>query len=160
MIEFYHEFASIILPLHIFSAVIWIGAMIGYILAAYPSIKQIPNEKLLVRTSLRTLRRLFNMILIVSLVLGVSGVIIAIGASYGDRDPLLATIINTKEALWIFMFLNTFFAYYKVLEAKTKCFASDSAGARDNVRLISHYLIVINIFLGVIAAYFGMMLRN
>jgi len=160
LIEFYHNFENIILPLHIFSAVIWIGAMIGYLFSTYPAIKQIPNEKLLVRTSLRTLRRLFNLIIIVSVVLGVTGIIIAIGQSYSDKDPLLATIINTKQALWIFMFFNTIFAYYKVLDAKKRCFASDSAGARDNVRLISHYLIVINIFLGVIAAYFGMMLRG
>ncbi len=142
------------------STVIWVGAMIGYIVSTYPSIKQIPNEKLMIRTSLRTLRRLFNLILVVSLVLVITGVIIAIGASYADQDPLLATILSTKEALWIFMFFNTVFSFYKVLQAKKSCLASDSGAAKDNVRLISHYLIVINIFLGVIAAYFGMMLRS
>ena len=160
MSEFYYNYASIILPLHIISAVVWLGAMIGYIVSTYPSIKQIPNEKLMIRTSLRTLRRLLNLILIVSVVLVISGVIIAIGASYADKDPLLATIINTKEALWIFMFFNTVFSFYKILQAKKSCLASDSGAAKDNVRLVSHYLIVINIFLGLIAAYFGMMLRS
>lgn len=139
---------------------IWIGAMIGYLFAGYPAINQIPNEKMMVRTSLRTLRRLFNLIIIVSIVLGVTGVIIAVGGSYADKDPILATITSTKEALWIFMFLNTIVSYYKVFQAKKKCMASNSAAARDNVRLITHYLILINIFLGFCAAYFGMMLRN
>lgn len=142
------------------SAVIWIGSLIGYVVASYPAIKQIPNEKLLVRTSLRTLRRLLGLNIIVSVTLVITGVIISIGASYGDKDPLLATIINTKESLWIFMFLNTIVGFYKVLQAKKRCMASDSGGARDNVRLVSNYLIVINIFLGIIAAYFGMMLRS
>lgn len=142
------------------SAVIWIGAMVGYLLSTYPSIKQIPNEKLMIRTSLRTLRRLFNLILIVSIILVTTGVVIAMGASYVDQDPLLSAIINTKEALWIFMFFNTIFSFYKILQAKKSCLASDSGAAKDNVRLISHYLIVINIFLGGIAAYFGMMLRS
>ena len=160
MSEFYHNYASIILPLHIISAVIWLGSMIGYIASTYPSIRQIPNEKLMIRTSLRTLRRLMNLILVVSVVLLISGLIIAIGSSYADKDPLLAAILNTKEALWIFMFFNTIFSFYKILEAKKSCLASDSGAARDNVRLVSHYLIVINIFLGLIAAYFGMMLRS
>ncbi len=160
MEEFYYNYVSIILPLHVISAVIWIGAMVGYIFASYPAIKQIPNEKLMVRTSIRTLRRLFALILILSVILVLTGVIIAVGASYADKDPLLATIINTKEALWIFMFFNTVFSFYKILEAKNRCMASDSAAAKDNVRLISNYLIVINIFLGIIAIYFGMMLRS
>jgi len=157
---FYHEFVSIILPLHIVSAIIWIGGMISYVWASYPSIKQIPNEKLMIRTSLRTLRRLLNLFFIVSIITVITGLIIAVGANYADKDPLLATIINTKQALWIFMFFNLMFSFYKVLESKKECLASRSGTAKDNVRLVSNYLIVINIFLGLIAAYFGMMLRN
>ncbi len=134
--------------------------MVGYVVSTYPSIKQIPNKKLMVRTSIRTLRRLSQLIIVVSIILGITGVMIAIGASYGDKDPLLAAIINTKEALWIFMFLNTIVIFYKVLQSKQKCMASDAAGAKDNVRLISNYLIMVNIFLGLTATYFGMMLRN
>ncbi|MCH9814516.1 MAG: hypothetical protein K0U47_11315 [Epsilonproteobacteria bacterium] len=160
MSTFYYNFASIILPIHIISAVIWVGAMVGYVVSTYPSIKQIPNKKLMVRTSIRTLRRLSQLIIVVSIILGITGVMIAIGASYGDKDPLLAAIINTKEALWIFMFLNTIVIFYKVLQSKQKCMASDAAGAKDNVRLISNYLIMVNIFLGLTATYFGMMLRN
>jgi hypothetical protein len=114
----------------------------------------------MIRTSLRTLRRLLNLFFIVSVITVFTGVIIAVGADYADKDPLLATIINTKEALWIFMFFNLMFSFYKVLHSKKECLASNSGAAKDNVRLISHYLIVINIFLGLIAAYFGMMLRN
>jgi uncharacterized membrane protein len=158
--EFYHEFASIILPLHIVSAIVLIGSMIGYVWASYPAMKQIPNEKLMIRTGLRTLRRLLNLSFIVSVILVVTGIIIAIGANYADKDPLLATIISTKEALWIFMFFNTIFSFYKILQSKKECLASNSGAAKDNVRLVSNYLIVINIFLGLIASYFGMMLRN
>lgn len=160
MSEFYHNYANIILPLHIISAVIWVGAMIGYVMSSFPAIKQIPNEKLMVRTSIRTLRRLSQLIIVVSIILGITGVMIAIGASYGDKDPLLAAIINTKEALWIFMFLNTMVIFYKVLQSKKRCLDSDAAGAKDNIRLISNYLIMVNIFLGLTAAYFGMMLRS
>jgi hypothetical protein len=38
--------------------------------------------------------------------------------------------------------------------------ASDSEQAKDNVRLISHYLFVINIFLGLSALYFGLALKG
>ena len=141
------------------SAVIWIGAMIGFVMSSYPAIKQIPNEKLMVRTSIRTLKRLLGLFLIVSITLLISGLMISIGALYNEKDPLLATITSTKEILWLFMFINVAYAYFKILEAKKRCQASDSLGANDNIRLVSNYLIMINVFLGIIASYFGLMLR-
>lgn len=142
------------------SAVIWVGGMVGFIISSYPAIKQIPNEKLMVRTSIRTLKKLLGLFLIVSISLLISGFIISIGASYNEKDPVLSTIIGTKEILWLFMFINITYAYFKTLQAKKRCLDSDSTGAGDNIRLISNYLLMINIFLGVIASYFGLMLRG
>jgi hypothetical protein len=77
-----------------------------------------------------------------------------------EVNPFLSTIINTKEMLWLFMSAISIVVYLKAIGAKKKCFASNSAGARDDVRLISNYLIIMNIFVGLIALYFGMMFRD
>ena len=155
---FYEEFAFVILPIHLFASIVWIGGMVMFIVAVYPSIKQIPNEKLMIRTSLRTLRRYFNFLFPFTILLAVSGIVMEIGAGYESKDPTLGAIVGTKEAIWVLMFFNFLLAYYKVFEAKKRCMASDSEHAKDNVRLIAHYLFGINIFLGLVALYFGLIL--
>ncbi len=129
-----------------------------FIIAVYPSLKQIPNEKMMIRTSLRTFRRYFNFLFPFIMILALTGAIMEIGQGYETKDPTLGAIVGSKEAIWVLMFLNYLFGYYKIIEAKKRCLASDSPQAKDNIRLISHYLFVINIFLGLTALYFGMML--
>ncbi len=154
----YESFSFIILPLHLISSVVWIGGMVMFIVAVYPSIKQIPNEKMMIRTALRTLRRYFNFLFPFTIFLTLSGAIMEIGEGYESKDPTLGAIVGTKEAIWVLMFLNYLFAYYKIMEAKKRCMASDAEQAKDNIRLIAHYLFTINIFLGLTALYFGLML--
>jgi len=154
----YEEFAFIILPLHNIASIIWIGGMVMFIVAVYPSVKQIPNEKVMIRTSLRTFRRYFNFLFPFIMILAITGAIMEIGEGYETKDPTLGAIVGTKEAIWVLMFLNYLFGYYKIIEAKKHCLASDSPQAKDNIRLIAHYLFTINIFLGLTALYFGLIL--
>ncbi len=158
MQDFYESYAFIILPLHLISSIVWIGGMVMFIVAVYPSIKQIPNEKMMIRTSLRTLKRYFNFLFPFIILLALTGAVMELGQDYGHKDPTLGAIVGTKEAIWVLMFLNFLLAYYKVGEAKKRCLASDSEQAKDNVRLIAHYLFTINIFLGLTALYFGLIL--
>jgi len=155
---FYEEFAFIILPLHNIASMVWIGGMIMFIVAVYPSVKQIPNEKVMIRTSLRTFRRYFNFLFPFIMILAITGVIMEIGQGYETKNPTLGAIVGTKEAIWVLMFMNFLLGYYKIIEAKKRCLASDSEHAKDNIRLIAHYLFTINIFLGLTALYFGMIL--
>jgi len=155
---FYEEFAFIILPLHNIASMVWIGGMIMFIVAVYPSAKQIPNEKVMIRTSLRTFRRYFNFLFPFIMILAITGVIMEIGQGYETKNPTLGAIVGTKEAIWVLMFMNFLLGYYKIIEAKKRCLASDSEHAKDNIRLIAHYLFTINIFLGLTALYFGMIL--
>lgn len=112
----------------------------------------------MIRTSLRTFRRYFNFLFPFIMILAITGVIMEIGQGYETKDPTLGAIVGTKEAIWVLMFMNFILGYYKIIEAKKRCLASDSEHAKDNIRLIAHYLFTINIFLGLTALYFGMML--
>jgi hypothetical protein len=115
---------------------------------------------MLTRTALRTIRRLTNLSLVVASLVLLSGLVIFMGESYADINPFLSTIISTKVFLWIFMFINTLLILQKAIKARKMCLASDSGGARDSVSFISHYLIILNIFLGIISIYFGMMFSD
>jgi uncharacterized membrane protein len=132
--------------------------MVMFIVAVYPSLKQIPNEKMMIRTALRTFRRYFNFLFPFIMILALSGIVMELGLGYESKDPTLGAIVGAKEAIWVLMFLNFLLGYYKIIEAKRRCLASDSEQAKDNIRLIAHYLFTINIFLGLCALYFGLML--
>jgi len=158
--EFYIDFLPLIFAIHIFCAVIWVGGMMFFTLSVYPSVLQIPNEKMFVRTSIRTLIRFFRFLMPVSLLLGVSGFLIAEGKDFAHQDPVMSVIVTSKEFIWLFMFGLYLFSFYKIKEAKQRCLASDSEQARDNIKLISYYLFTMGSLLGLCAIYFGFMLRG
>ncbi len=160
MESFLKEYEAIILPLHLLSAIVWIGGMIMFIFAVYPSLKQIPNEKSMTRTALRTFRRYFNFLFFFIIISMITGVVMEMGGGYESRSPTLGAIVSTKEAIWVLMFLNFLFSYFKIIEAKNKCLNSDVDAAKDNIRLITYYLFGINIFLGIVALYFGLILQG
>ena len=160
MDKFYVDFLPLVFAVHIFCAVIWVGGMIFFIFNVYPSNLQIPNEKMFVRTSIRTLMRFFRFLMPVTLLLGVSGFLMADGKDFTHRDPVMSVIVTSKEFIWLFMFMLYIFAFYKVKEAKQKCLASDSEHAKDNIKLISYYLFGMSSLLGLCAIYFGFILRG
>ena len=156
----YLEYLPVIFAVHLFSAIVWVGGMITFSLTVYPSVAQIPNEKMFIRTALRTLNRFFRLLLPVSLLLGVSGMMLAYAKDFAHRDPVLSVIVTSKEFIWLFMFALYLYAYYKIKEARAKCLASDSEHAKDNVRLIAWYIFGMGTLLGFCAAYFGYLLRS
>jgi len=158
--EFYVGYLPYIFTVHIFSAVFWVGGMISFTLTVYPSVQQIPNEKMFIRTALRTLNRFYRLLIPISLLLGISGFLMAMGKDFAHRDPVLAVIVTSKEFIWFFMFVLYLYGYYKIKEARERCLASDSEHARDNVKLIAYYLFGISSLLGLVAIYFGYMLRS
>ena len=158
--EFYVGYLPYIFTVHIFGAVFWVGGMISFTLTVYPSLRQIPNEKIFIRTALRTLNRFYRLLIPVSLLLGISGFLMATGKDFAHQDPVLAVIVTSKEFIWFFMFVLYLYGYHKIKEARERCLASDSEHARDNVKLIAYYLFGISSLLGLVAIYFGFMLRS
>jgi len=67
-------------------------------------------------------------------------------------------MVTTKEAIWLFMAILSIYAFRKTVDAKSKCLASDTPQAKDNIRLVTNYLFVVMLFLGIAALYFGVML--
>ncbi len=156
--RFVTEYHTLFLALHLLAGTLWIGAMAMFVLAVYPSLKQIPNEKMMIRTAIRTLRRYFFWVVWLAAISGTTGVAMVIGAGYMQRSPITAAMVSTKEAIWLFMAVLSYVAFRRIVNAKARCMASDTPQAKDNIRLVSSYLFVVMIFLGIAALYFGVML--
>ena len=154
-----NEYLGIILTVHILSVIIWIGGMVTFMFSLYPSVLQIPNDKLMIRTSIRSLNRYFKILLPSVVILGISGILMEISGNYDAQAPTIEAMIGAKEAIFVLMSVNFSFGFYKIKEAKQRCMKSDIHYAQDNIRLIIHYFFGLNILLGIFALYFGIMIR-
>ena len=156
----YENFAAFIVPIHLLSTVLWIGGMVMFVFSVYPSLKQIPNQKQMIRTSFRVLKRFYNILIPAMVLQALSGVVMEYGRHYEEMDPTLVAIVGAKEAIWALMFMIAIFGYYKISDTKKKCLGDEPELAYDNIRLIAHYLFAISIFLGLFAIYFGLILER
>jgi len=80
----YENFAAFIVPIHLLSTVLWIGGMVMFVFSVYPSLKQIPNQKQMIRTSFRVLKRFYNILIPAMVLQALSGVVMEYGNSCGD----------------------------------------------------------------------------
>ena len=78
MTEFFNNFSSIIVFLHVISAVIWVGGMIAIRFAVHYSIQEIEEPKIKLGRTLENLRRFFNMVIPAILVLLITAIIMII----------------------------------------------------------------------------------
>ncbi len=152
---------NLILMIHIASAIVWVGASFIFSMSVFPSLAQIPNERMIVRTTIRIMFRYLKVTFGASVTLLFS----AIFLYYKNykillSNPILNTIILTKVFIWFIMTISYIYAYFKTKQAKSICFSGNSLKAVDMLKVIANYIFVFNIMIGFVAIYFGVMLRS
>jgi uncharacterized membrane protein len=151
---------DLIIMIHIASAIVCVGASFFFSMSVFPSLSQIPNERMIVRTTIRIMFRYLKVTFVASLLLLATGVFLALETKVYETNPILKTILYTKGYIWAFMTIAYFYAYNKTKMAKRICFKGDSLLAVENLKVIANYVFVLNFILGLIAIYFGIMLRG
>ncbi|RXJ67901.1 hypothetical protein CRV08_08780 [Halarcobacter ebronensis] len=158
MENLFHNFSSIIVFFHVFSAVIWVGGMIAIRFAVHYSMQEIEEPKVKIGRTLENLRRFFNMV-IPSIVLLLLTAIIMIVALGFKGTPLYSFVI-AKEAIWTVMTLVFIIIFRKRKNAQAAFDEGNITLAKDNLVPIAKYFIPLNIVLGLVAIYFGITLRG
>jgi len=151
---------DLVIMIHIASAIVWVGASFFFSMSVFPSLSQIPNERMIVRTTIRIIFRYLKVTFVASLLLLATGVFLALHSKVYETNPILKTILYTKGYIWAFMTLAYYYAFAKAKKAKNICFKGDSLLAVENLKVIANYVFVLNFILGLIAIYFGIMLRG
>ena len=151
---------DLIIMIHIASAIVWVGASFFFSMSVFPSLAQIPNERMIVRTTIRIIFRYLKVTFIASLLLLATGIYLALSSNVYETNPILKTILYTKGYIWGFMTIAYYYALLKAKKAKNICFKGDSLTAVDNLKVIANYVFVLNFILGLVAIYFGIMLRG
>ena len=158
MNEFFINFSSLIVFLHIISAVVWIGGMIAIRFAVHYSMQEIDDAKIKLGRTLELLRRFFNMVIPSIIILLLTAVIMSIGFGFKNTD--LAPIVHIKEAIWNVMTVLFVIIYLKRNKAQKLFNESDFKSAKDVLVPLAQWMIPVNIFLGLIALYLGVTLRG
>ena len=158
MIDFFDNYSSIIVFLHVISAVIWVGGMIAIRFAVHYSIQNIEDPKIKLARTLELLKRFFNMVIPAILTLLITAIIMII--ALGFKGTELYNVVVIKEIIWSIMTLIFITIYIKRVKAQKAFDNNDFLNAKNNLLPIAIYFIPINIVLGLIAIFLGITLRG
>ncbi|WP_345985936.1 hypothetical protein WCX49_02150 [Sulfurimonas sp. HSL-1656] len=170
MVTFFWEYSTLIVFLHVLSAVVWVGGMIAMRFAAHHSFMELEPPLRLARTA-QALKRLFAIVSPFVVILIITAVLMAVGWGFRAAsvdangnvidEAAFATyqLVHVKEAIWLIMALNLGAMILRRNKAQKKIDAGDFAAAKGLLGLIGKYMVPLNIILGVIAIYLGVTLR-
>lgn len=158
MSEFFASYGSLIVFLHIISAVIWVGGMIAIRFAVHYSIQEIEEPKIKLGRTLELLRRFFNMVIPSIIILLITAVLMSIGL--GLKESQLYPLVHIKEAIWSVMTVIFTVIYLKRNKAQKLFDENDFKSAKEKLTPLALWMIPTNIVLGLIALYLGITLRG
>lgn len=158
MIDFFKSYSSIIVFLHVISAVIWVGGMIAIRFAVHYSMQNIEDPKIKLSRTLENLKRFFNMVIPAIATLLITAIIMII--ALGFKGTELYSIVIIKESIWFLMTIIFITIYIKRNKAQKAFDSGDFTSTKNGLLPIATYFIPINIALGLIAIFLGITLRG
>lgn len=170
--QFFADHRSMIIFLHVISAVVWVGGMIAIRFAVHQSCAMIQDPKMKMERAVHTLNRLFTIVWPFATLLIITAVLMAVGlgfraaamdASGNVIDAYAMSLYNTvhiKEAIWMVMAINLGVMMYRRGQAQKALKIEDLARAKAMLTPIAQYMVPLNIVLGIIAIYMGVVLRS
>lgn len=170
MVAFFWEYSTLIVFLHVISAVIWVGGMVAMRFAAHHAFLELEPPQRLARTA-HALKRLFSIVWPFVVILLVTAVLMAVGwgfrAASVDSDGniideaafMTYQIVHVKEGIWTLMAINLGAMMWRRSKAQKLIDAGDFAAAKPMLGPIGKYMVPVNIVLGIIAIYLGVTLR-
>lgn len=168
---FFWDYAEVIVFLHILSAIVWVGGMIAMRYAAHQSFQHIENPAFRLERVAQALQRLFTIVAPFVIILIITAVLMAVGwgfrASAVDANSnvinetamYIYNIVHVKEGIWMLMAMNYGYMVYRLREAKRALSNNDVIDAKKYLEIIGKYQVPVNIILGVVALYLGVVLR-
>jgi len=158
MQEFFNQYATFIVFIHVLSAIVWVGGMIAIRLTVHPSLQNIESPEIKLGKTLEIMKRLLNMVIPMIVALIITAVILAIAEGF-EGTPLYSIVI-VKEVIWTLMTTVFIVIYIKRIQSEKFFNQKEFAKAKESLKLIPNLLLPINISLGLIALYLGITLRG
>jgi uncharacterized membrane protein len=158
MSEFFAEYKTIIVFLHVLSAVVWVGGMVAMRYAAHPSFVQIESPAKRLEHIALALKNLFTIVVPFVILLLVTAIVMIKGYSLGETQ--FSMFSHVKEGIWSFMAINLYVMITRRNRAMKLLNEGDMVGAKFSLELIGKYMVPLNIILGVVAIFLGSTLSS
>jgi len=153
MAEFFAEFKTYIVFLHVVSAVVWVGGMVAMRYAAHPSFMEIESPAHRLERIAHALKKLFTIVVPFVIILLVTAVIMIKGYSLSQSE--FSVLSHAKEGIWAVMAINLFVMIQRRNRAIKLLNEGDMVGAKFSLELIGKYMVPLNIILGIVAIFLG-----
>ena len=158
MQDLFLENKTIIVFLHVISAVVWVGGMIAMRFAAHQSFLEIENPLKRLERIAHALKRLFAIVLPFVIILLVTAIFMIKG--YGLSQTEFSPLAHAKEGIWSVMFLNLLVMMFRRNKAERLLNEGDATGAKAQLGLIGNIMVPVNILLGTVAIFLGTYLSS
>ena len=153
MQDFFVEYKTIIVFLHVISAVVWVGGMVAMKFAAHPSFMQIESPAHRLERIADALKRLFCIVAPFVLLLLATAIIMIKGYSISETE--FKVFAYAKEGIWTVMFISLSVMIVRRNRAAKALKEGDFVLAKKQLEIIGKYMVPINITLGTIAIFLG-----
>lgn len=158
MQDIFLENKTIIIFLHVISAVVWVGGMIAMRFAAHQSFLHIESPQKRLEHIAIALKRLFSIVLPFVIVLIITAVFMIKG--YGLSQSDFSPFSHAKEGIWTIMFINLIAMIVRRNKGERLLNEGNTLGAKQQLELIGKFMVPLNIVLGLIAIFLGTYLSN
>ena len=139
MENLFNTYSSIIVFIHVISAVIWVGGMIAIRFAVHYSLQDIEQPDIKLGRTLELLRRFFNMVVPSIILLLITAIIMIV--ALGFKGTELYTIVIIKEAIWSIMAVVFAMIYFKRAKAQKYFNTKDFKSAKESLQPLSKWMI-------------------
>jgi len=172
MIELFADYRTQIVFLHIISAVVWVGGMVAMRFAAHNSFLEIESPLHRLERISHALKRLFAIVSPFVIILIITAVIMAVGLGFrsaavdangnviDDYAMYIYNLVHVKEVIWMLMGANLAAMMFFRSQADKLLVKGDAMGAKEKLGRIGKFMVPVNIALGVVAIYLGVILRS
>lgn len=172
LVQTFADHRTLIVFLHIISAVIWVGGMIAIRFATHQSLLMIEDPKLRLERAAHTLKRFFTIVWPFVIILIVTAVLMSVGLGFrsaamdangnviNDYAMSLYSTIHIKEAIWFIMTVNLGAMMFRRRKGEIALREGNIGLAKELLGLISKTMVPVNIALGITAIFIGVVLRN
>ena len=152
------ENIGVIIFIHVLSAIIWVGGMIATRFSVYSTLKDVQDHYVKFDKTLEIMKKQQIMTIPFVILSILTSVIMTLGINF--KGTQFYNIIHIKETIWLVMTLNFFAIYQTTKKAQQYIHNHETLKGREQLAIINKLLLPINIILGIIALYLGIMLRG
>ncbi|MCW8895600.1 hypothetical protein [Sulfurimonas sp.] len=158
MQEIFLENKTIIVFLHVISAVVWVGGMIAMRFAAHQSFMTIESPQKRLEHIAHALKRLFTIVFPFVIILIITAVFMLIG--YDIKNTDFNSIAHAKEGIWVVMFISLMVMISRRNKGVKFLNSGDTFRAKEQIEIIGKYMVPINIILGICAIFLGTLVSS